>query len=412
MSKKVETIIVGGGIWGLSTAYHLSRYGQTDIHVLERNGRLFGETTSQAAGLVGQIRANPTMMEAIQYAIELYAGFKRETGRDPGFNQVGTLLAALTPERMASFKEQVRHASSKGVEAVVVDDAEMNRLAPDMDVTHLEGGYFVPADGYLDPQQCARALADAAEDGGVRIHTGVRVTGLPVSDGRITGVETESEFIEAENVIVTAGPWTGLLVGTAGYTPAMVPIRGQRAATVAKAGIPDHHPVVRVPDIGCYVRPENGGYLYGYFDPEPAIYNLESAPRDFKTKDIQATVDLMAEGRDLLAPIFPVLGELPVATYNQGLTTFAPDGAYLAGPVPDVEGLFAATGCASLGIAGAAAIGRWLAGWVVDGDPGTDVSRISFGRFGELAFDREWVRRKSEEFCGGYYSISAMSVDT
>src|SRR3712207_4855721 len=110
MTRQASTAIVGGGIWGLSTAYHLARAGETDVQVLERNGRLFDETTSPAAGLVGQSRGTPLMRRAIRYAIDLFTSFEQETGHDPGFRQVGSLMLALTPERMASFEEHVEHA--------------------------------------------------------------------------------------------------------------------------------------------------------------------------------------------------------------------------------------------------------------------------------------------------------------
>ena len=101
---------------------------------------------------------------------------------------------------------------------------------------------------------------------------------------------------------------------------------------------------------------------------------------------------------------------LEIAAYKRGLTTFAPDGAYLIGPVPQVEGLFAATGCAALGIAGSAAVGRWLEGWIARDDPGEDLSSVGLERFGEKASDRAWIRREAEAFYGGYYGIQAMSV--
>src|SRR5215208_2311923 len=129
MTRGESVVIVGGGIWGLSTAYHLARVGWTDVEVLERNGALFDETTSQAAGLVGQIRATPLMRQAIRYAIDLFLNFEKETDHDPGFRQAGSLLLALTPERMASFEEHVEHANSSGVEARFVDGAEMSRLS-------------------------------------------------------------------------------------------------------------------------------------------------------------------------------------------------------------------------------------------------------------------------------------------
>jgi glycine/D-amino acid oxidase-like deaminating enzyme len=409
MTQQASTVIVGGGIWGLSTAYHLARAGRTDVQVLERNGRPFDETTSQAAGLVGQIRATPLMRRAIRYAIDLFTGFEQETGHDPGFRQVGSLLLALTPERVVSFEEHVEHANESGVEARFVDEAEMSRLAPHLDVDLVEGGYFVPNGGYLDPRQCARAFCGAAEDLGARIRTDTVARGLSVRDGRVVGVETDRGLLEAEQVVVTAGPWTAMLTKTVGYEPAMVPIRHQRVTTAPAPGIPDHHPVVRITDASCYLRPEEGGYLYGFFEPNPTSYDLEELI-GFRTAEIEEPVGVMEEARERLAPIFPVLEGLEIAAYMRGLTTFAPDGAYLVGPVPQVEGHFAATGCAALGIAGSAAVGRWLANWVAWGDPGEDLTSVDLDRFGERASDREWVRREGERFYGGYYSIPTMSV--
>src|SRR5829696_5543909 len=409
MNRGESVVIVGGGIWGLSTAYHLARAGWTDVEVLERNGALFDETTSQAAGLVGQIRATPLMRRAIQYAIGLFLDFEKETDHDPGFHQVGSLLLALTPERMASFEEHVEHANSNGVEARFVDGAEMSRLAPHLDVSRVEGGYFVPEDGYLDPRRCARALCGGAEDLGVRFRTGTAATGLSITDGRVMGVETDGGFVEAEHVVVTAGPWTGTMAGMAGHRTAMVPIRHQRVSTAPVSGIPEHHPVVRVTDASCYVRAEEEGYLYGFFEPDPTSYDLE-LPAGFRTSEIEEPVQVMEEARERLTPVFRILEGLGIAAYKRGLTTFAPDGAYLIGPVPQVEGLFAATGCAALGIAGSAAVGSWLAGWIARGDPGEDLSPVDLDRFGEKASDRDWVRRRGEEFYGDYYSITSMSV--
>jgi len=409
MNRRASVVIVGGGIWGLSTAYHLARAGCTDVEVLERNDALFDETTSQAAGLVGQIRATPLTRRAIRHAINLFLNFEKETGHDPGFRQVGSLLLALTPERMASFEAHVEYANSSGVEARFVDGAQMSGLAPHLDISQIEGGYFVPEDGYLDPRECARAFRGAGEDLGVRIRTGTTVTDLSITDGRMMGVETDGGFVEAEHVVVTAGPWSGTIAEMAGHRMALVPIRHQRVTTVPVSGIPEHHPVVRVTDASCYLRPEEGGYLYGFFESDPTSYDPE-LPLGFHTAEIEEPIQVMEEARGRLAPIFPVLEDLGIAAYKRGLTTFAPDGAYLIGPVPQVEGLFAATGCAALGIAGSAAVGSWLAGWITRGDPGEDLSSVGLKRFGEKASDRGWIRREGEAFYGGYYSIPAMSV--
>lgn len=410
MDMHAKILIVGGGIWGLSTAYHLARSGETDVMVLERNQEPFCETTSQAAGLVGQIRSTPLMRRAIRYAIDLFTGFEKETGHDPGFHQVGSLLLALTQERMVSYAEHVEHANENSVEAYFVDETEMVRLSPHLDLSYVVGGYFVPGDGFVDPKQCARALGSAAEDLGVKLQTGVRVTNISVRDGKAVGVETDLGFIEAEKVVVTAGPWTSLLAKTAGYEPAMIPIRHQRVTTTPSSGIPDHHPVVRVTDASCYLRPERGGYLHGIFEPDPLVYNLEASPSCLQTRDVELSVRTMARAHERLAAIFPILENLGIVEVKRGLTTFAPDGAYLVGPVPGVDNLFLATGCASLGIAGSAAVGRWLANWVTRGEPGEDLSAVDLNRFGEMDRDREWVKEESMKFYANYYSIPSMSV--
>ena len=184
----------------------------------------------------------------------------------------------------------------------------------------------------------------------------------------------------------------------------MQTIRHQRART-APAGVSADHPVVRVTEASCYVRPERGGYLYGFFEPEPHLVDFGDLPESFSTSDLDEPRGTIAEAAKRLAPLFPSLPGLEVAEYSQGVTSFAPDGGYLIGPVPQVEGLFTASACAALGIAGSAAVGRWLAGWVLDGDPGEDLAEFGLGRFGERGRDREWVRRESRGFYATYYDV-------
>ncbi len=405
MTQQTEVLIVGGGIWGLSTAYHLAKLGQKDVLVLERNKAIAAETTPQAAGLVGQIRSSVTMLQAVRYALELFSQFPKETGHDTSLRQTGSLMVALTPERMEAYTRQIERANLNGIEADFVSHEEMVRLAPAMDMTKIEGGYFVPNDGYVDPQECALAYAAAAMDLGVQIRLNTHVTGFRQRNGEIFGVETIDGFIASNHVVITAGPWGAALAKEVGATTAVQPIRHQRVRTEPTSGIPDHHPVVRITDVSCYLRPEKDGYLYGYFEPEPVSIDLEAMPVDFRTGDIEPPVEVMTEAQKRLTPIFPILKDLEIDEYKRGMTTFAPDGAYLIGPVPEIDRLYLATGCAALGIAGSAAVGRWLAKWVINGDPGEDLDIFSHQRFGLQTNDQEWLRRESEQFYANYYGI-------
>ncbi|MEX0700853.1 MAG: FAD-dependent oxidoreductase [Planctomycetales bacterium] len=407
MPGKRRIVIVGGGIWGLSAAFHLATRERADVEVLvlERNPRTAAETTPRASGLVGQIRSLPVMNRAIRYALDLFTRFPAEFGHDPGLHRTGSLMVALTPARMESYERYRLRAAENGVEAEFVTRHEMRRLAPHLEADRVEGALFLPGDGHLDPERCAAAYENAARDAGARIALDTPVTGVRIEDGRAAGVETADGFLPADAVIVTAGPWTGILARLSGCELAMQPIRHQRAITAPISGVPAHHPVVRVTDLSIYLRAERGGYLFGSFEPDPTSIDLEQMPAAFRTDDIPPPLETMAEARRQLEPLFPILGETELVEYKQGMTTFAPDGRYLLGPVPGAAGLYVASGCAALGIAGSAAVGRWLANWALDGDPGEDLSDFGLARFGDRAADRDWVRDSAKQYYATYYAI-------
>jgi glycine/D-amino acid oxidase-like deaminating enzyme len=405
----VRIVVVGGGIWGLSTAYHLARTGSCQVTLVERNEQVAAETTPRAAGLVGQIRESATMCSAVQYALQLFTEFTEETGYDLGLRRPGSLMVALTDARMEAYARQVESGQQNGLEAQFVSDQEMERLAPHLNVSALAGGFIVAGDGYVDSGLCAQGFAQAARELGVRFRCATPVTGLDVEAGTVKGVRTAEGRISADAVVLTGGPWTAsLLRQWAGYELATATIRHQRVITVPQPGIPAHHPVVRITDESCYLRPEaGGGYLYGFFEPEPTLVDFDEEPAAFTTDGLEPPVETMSEARRRLLPVFPVLEDLEIAERRQGVTTFAPDGNFMLGPVPHVAGLFCASGCAALGIAGSAAVGRWIASWILEGDPGGTTTNDEFtvGRFGNQQTDRDWVNRGGAEFYANYYSI-------
>jgi sarcosine oxidase subunit beta len=281
----------------------------------------------------------------------------------------------------------------------------MKRLAPDLETSQVLAGCYVRGDGYVQPQQFARAYAAGARQRGVRIELETPVTGLETAGGRILGVRTAKGEYQSARVVLAVGPWSAVLGRRVGFAAPVQAIRHQRVRTAPPASaVAEDHPVVRVPDLSCYLRPEQGGYLYGFFEPEPASFDLEGQP-GFRTAELEAPVEVMDEARRRMASVFPVLESLQVVERNQGLTTFAPDGGYVVGAVPGVEGLYFAGGCAALGIAGSAAIGLWLARWILEGDPGEDLAAFGPSRFGGLVAERERFRAECEQFYASYYAI-------
>lgn len=353
------------------------------------------------------MRTEPAMIGAIRYALDLLSGFKAETGHDPGLHRCGSLMVALTDQRMRQYESQVANAHHYGIEASFITDREILKLAPTIDVSILKGAFFVPGDGFVDPSVCARAYASAAADLGVRIVTDARVSRILINGDEAHGVEVDNRPFAAEQVVVTAGPWTAGLARVAGIDLPVETIRHQRVVTAPCTVLPDHFPVVRVTDISCYVRREKSGYLYGFFEPDPEAIDLHAKPGTFTTDSIPPPIEVMYEASKRLSPVFPELARLPVHERSQGITSFAPDGAYVIGRYPGISNLYFATGCAALGIAGSAAIGKWLAQSVLSTADETDLKLFDPARFSDRAADKTWIRRKSRDFYANYYAIES-----
>ena len=406
MGKK-NVVVIGGGIWGLSTAYHLASSGKAGaVLVVERNQALADETTRQAAGQVGQLRGTQLMAEGVGSTLDLLSGFQQQTGHDPGFFRSGSLHLALNPQRLAAYLSQMPQAAKLGIDVQLASDRLISQIAPSIDQSQIEGAIYLPNDGYVASAQFAEAFAAAARDCGAEIQLGTEVIGFEIRDQQLIAVQTSQGDIETSTAVITAGPWTRMVADLAGFAVPVQPIRLQQARTVLDPEMPAEHPVVRIPDRSCYLRPEKGGYLYGFFDPDPLAIQLQSEPADFRTKDIQPPLEVIQEARHRLEPIFPSLAKLAIEEYRQGMVTCTPDSEYVVGPVPNVNGIWVGAGCGAMGIAGSAAVGRWLSRWIIDGDPGQDLTALRPDRFGESGRDSKWLTAQARKACANYYSLS------
>jgi 4-methylaminobutanoate oxidase (formaldehyde-forming) len=406
--QQADIVIIGGGIWGLSTAFHLaSKAPGMSIVVLERNASFAHETTGQAAGQIGQLRSDPLMARAVQYSLSLLSGFRDQTGHDPMFVRSGSLHLAQVDERMESFRLQLAHARKLGIEVEQADGPLISRIAPTVNQREIVGALYVPGDGYVEAPQCALAYGNAAADLGAQLRSNTAIEKLVVRSGQVVAVETSQGTIETACVIVAAGPWTSSLAASLGVQLPVQAIRLERARTAADPRQPPKHPTLRIPDQNGYLRPQHGGYSFGYFDSEPEAIDVDGSRTT--TADILPDKHRMEQFRQRLSRLLPVLDELPIEQYNQGMVTCSPDASYVLGPMPGVAGVWLATGCSAMGIAGSAAVGKWLANWVIDGDPGDDLTAFAPDRFGARVNDRRWVREQSCRICARYYALDSVT---
>src|SRR5882724_6817380 len=206
LPNKARTVIIGGGIIGCSTAYHLAALGWKDIVLIER-GKLTSGSTWHAAGLVGQLRTSANITQLLKYSVELYAKLEQETGQATGWKMNGGLRLACNAERLTEIKRQATTAHSFGLEMHLLTPAEARKLWPAMAIDDVVGAAFLPTDGQANPADIAQALAKGARAAGVRVVEDCRVTAIKTKNGRAIGVSTAAGDVAAEVVVNCAGQW-------------------------------------------------------------------------------------------------------------------------------------------------------------------------------------------------------------
>jgi sarcosine dehydrogenase len=403
-AREAAAVVVGGGIWGCSIAYHLARAGLGDVVVLERRELACGNTP-QAAGLVGQLRATELMCRSIQRVVRRLVEWPREHGEESGFRQVGSLKLALTDARLAELEEHVAQARAWGLDVEVLSPRAARARVPFLDPAGVKAAAWIPGDGYVEPYTLAMTIARAARARGVRFETQRPVQAIRIEAGRVRGVETPAGPLAAPRVIVAAGPWVERVGEAVGLAFDTVPLRHQHWTTAPMDTVPRDLPVVRVPDASVYIRPEVGGLMLGGFEARPKAFSMAELPPTFEIEHTEKDLGVLEELAGGLTRAFPALDGAPVLKGCAGLPTFTPDGQYLVGAVPSVEGLWVAAGCNAIGIAGSLLIGEWLAELVVEGRSRDDLASQGLTRFGGRYTDRRRLRADCESIYGNFYSL-------
>ena len=241
-----KAVVIGGGIVGCSTAYHLGKLGWTDTVLLERR-KLTSGTTFHAAGLVGQLRTSANITQLLGYSVDLYRRLEQETGLQTGWKMNGGLRLACNAERWTEVKRQATTAHSFGLEMHLLTPKEAQDLWPLMTIDDLVGAAFLPTDGQANPSDITQSLARGARMAGVKIFEDTPVTRIIVDNGRIRGVETPQGRIDCEKVVICAGQWTRALAATVGVNVPLVSVEHQYMVTEQIAGVTPPQPTQNKP---------------------------------------------------------------------------------------------------------------------------------------------------------------------
>lgn len=404
LPSHARVVIVGGGIVGCSTAYHLAKLGITDVVVLEQ-GKLTSGTTWHAAGLVGQMRPNRSMTAMSKYGIDLYATLEAETGLATGWKQCGSLNVAKTPERMKVLRKQLALARSFGVECVELSPQQAGEKYPVLRTDDLQGAIWLPGDGKANPSDLCMSLARGARNRGVRLLEGIEVTGVLIHAGSAVGLQTTQGEIRCETVVNCAGQWARQFGKLAGVNVPLYSAEHFYIVTDKIAGVHPMLPVMRDPDGFIYYKEEVGGLLMGGFEPVAKPWKLDPIPSDFQFA-------LLDEDWDQFEPLMtaaihrtPCLETAKIKMLLNGPESFTPDGNFILGEAPELRNYFVCAGFNSAGIANSGGAGNLMAHWIADGKPPTDVWEVDIRRFAPFTGNRRGLFERTAETLGLHYAM-------
>ncbi len=402
---QARIVIIGGGIIGCSTAYHLVRLGWKDVVLLERN-KLTSGSTWHAAGLVGQLRTSANITQLLKYSVELYDKLEAETGQATGWKRNGGLRLACNAERMTEIKRQATTARSFGLEMELLSAKEALALWPIMDISDVAGAAFLPTDGQANPADIAQALAKGARGGGAQIIEDCPVSAIEVKAGAVAGVTTPQGAIRCDIVVNCAGQWARDIGRLAGVSVPLQSVQHQYLVTEAIAGVPRNLPTLRDPDRLIYFKEEVGGLVMGGYEPNPIPWALGGIPEGFHFALLDSDSDHFEPLMTQALARVPALETAGIKRFINGPESFTPDGNFILGEAPEVSNYFVGAGFNAFGIASAGGAGRALAEWIVAGEAPMDLWPVDIRRFGQLHRDRHWVLTRTLEAYGKHYTMA------
>ncbi|GLS17170.1 FAD-dependent oxidoreductase [Labrys miyagiensis] len=405
LPSSVKILIIGGGIVGCSTAYHLAKMGLSDVLVLER-GKLTSGSTWHAAGLVGQLRTNANITQLLGYSVALYDRLEQETGLATGWKRNGGLRLACNRERWTEVKRQATTATSFGLEMQLLTPKEAQDLWPLMQVDDVVGAAFLPTDGQASPSDISQSLARGARNGGVTFKEGVTVTGIEVEGGVARAVLTDQGRIEAGKIVICAGQWSREIGAMAGVNIPLVSMQHQYLITERIEGVASNLPTLRDPDRLTYWKEEVGGLVMGGYEPNPKPWAHTKATEKFEFQLLDNDLDHFEPLMELAIGRVPAMENAGIKQFINGPESFTPDGNFILGAAPEVKGIYVGCGFNAFGIASGGGAGMALAEWVAKGEPPYDLWAVDIRRFGNNTLDTSWVRQRTMEAYAKHYTMA------
>lgn len=405
LPSRASVVVVGGGIMGCSTLYHLAEMGVGDAILLERD-KLTSGTTWHSAAQVRALRHSRNLTRMIRYSAELYGRLEEETGQSVGWIGKGSLSIATTPDRLIHIRRQEALARAYGIRASSISAGEAAERWPLMNAEDVLGAVWSPDDGRVSPSDVCAALAKASRKKGARIFEGAAVTGILTGKGRIRGVETALGEVACDAVAICAGLWSREAAAMGGASAPLWPCEHFYLLTGPVEGVSGNLPTLSDHDSHLYIRDDSGGLLIGCFEPKAKAIPPGVLDGNFAFGLLPEDWDHFEPMMELALRRLPALETAEAKTLLNGPESFTPDGVFMLGETTETRGLFLGCGMNSVGIASGGGAGMNLAHAIVRGRTAFDLSEADARRFAPVFDSVEHLMARAPEVLGAHYDIA------
>jgi sarcosine oxidase subunit beta len=366
-----DVVIIGGGIMGASTAYHLAKRGCRNVVVLE-SGEMFGAgSTGLNAGGVRYQFSTAVNIELSKLSIGMMERFAEQMGQEVALRRCGYLFLLDSADDLQRFRTNVELQNRHGVPSEVLSADSIASLVPEVDLAGVIGGTWCPRDGLVDPHGLLQGYVKCARKLGVTLETRAPAMAIEVGDGHVHRVVTPHGAIDTPAVVIAAGPWSGQVASLAGVELPIQPIRRQIAVTNPIPGLRTDFPFVIDFSRALYFHREGAGILTGMSNRDELPGFDTSVDEEWRLTHIENAVARL-----------PMLAETELLAEWAGLYEVTPDDQPVLGRLPHADGLFVVAGFSGHGLMHGPAAGLLMAEEILDGRARTiDIDALRWSRF-------------------------------
>ena len=409
MKTHARAVVVGGGVVGVATLYHLAQRGWTDCVLVERK-ELTSGSTWHAAGLLPLFNMSYSVGQLHRYSVAFYKTLKEETGKDVGLRQVGNIRLAMNADRMDEYHQYAGVAATLGVEVNFLTPNDVKDLWPLCNTNGLVGAIVHPEDGYIQPADVTQAMAAGARTMGAEIYRHTAVTAISRIESGEWLVNTEKGDITCEHVVAATGNFARQTGAMVGLDIPVIPVQHQFIVTEPHPEIVARHEqglpemgVLRESDGSWYLREEAGGLILGPYEQGAPCCYIDGPSADSEYELFQEDLERLEPHIEAAIKRVPAFGEVGVKEVYNGAICYTPDGSPIVGPAWDLKNFWINEGH-SFGITAAGGAGWQLAEWMVEGAPSVDMLGVDPRRFGDYC-SKAYLRAKNEEAYRNVFTI-------